>query len=80
MIKRLERFTFFQSEIANIHAAALILGGAGLLSRALGVVRDRMLAARFESEAAWRVRMDEGPENDLLACALAFIQRERNRS
>lgn len=41
------RIAFLQSEIASVHAAALILGGAGLLSRALGVVRDRMLAARF---------------------------------
>ncbi|OHA02307.1 MAG: hypothetical protein A3J58_00580 [Candidatus Sungbacteria bacterium RIFCSPHIGHO2_02_FULL_52_23] len=47
MIKRLKQLTFFQSEIANVHAAALILGGAGLLSRVLGVLRDRMLAARF---------------------------------
>lgn len=47
MIGRFKRLVFFQSEIANIHAAALILGGAGLLSRALGVLRDRMLAARF---------------------------------
>lgn len=47
MIRRFTRLTFFQSEIANVHAAALILGGAGLLSRVLGVLRDRMLAAGF---------------------------------
>lgn len=34
-------------EISNIHAAALILGAAGFLSKILGVLRDRLLAAHF---------------------------------
>lgn len=43
-----ERFNgIFNQGIYNIHAAALILGAAGLLSRILGVLRDRMLAGRF---------------------------------
>src|SRR3989344_3731401 len=33
--------------IYNINAAALLLGAASLLSRILGILRDRMLAARF---------------------------------
>ncbi|TSC78777.1 MAG: Integral membrane protein MviN [Parcubacteria group bacterium Gr01-1014_33] len=33
--------------IANIHAAALLLGAAGLLSRILGMLRDRLLASQF---------------------------------
>ncbi len=35
------------NSISNVHAAALLLGAAGLLSRLLGVLRDRMLAAEF---------------------------------
>src|SRR3989344_3744692 len=31
----------------GVHAAALILGAAGLLSRFLGIFRERLLAARF---------------------------------
>ncbi len=38
---------FFAQRIYNIHAAALVLGAAGLLSRLLGVLRDRLLAGRF---------------------------------
>ncbi|MDP3727253.1 MAG: murein biosynthesis integral membrane protein MurJ [bacterium] len=38
---------FFNREVPSLHAAALILGAAGLLSKLLGLVRDRMLAARF---------------------------------
>ncbi len=34
-------------EITNIHSAAFLLGAAGLLSRLLGILRDRMLAANF---------------------------------
>ncbi len=34
-------------EVSNVHAAALILGAAGFLSRILGVFRDRLLAAHF---------------------------------
>lgn len=40
-------FSIFTNEISNVHAAALILGAAGLLSRILGIVRDRLLAAHF---------------------------------
>lgn len=43
----MKRFNVFNREIANVYAAALTIGAAGLLSRLLGVVRDRMLAARF---------------------------------
>ena len=47
-IKRgLRRIAFLQNEVAGVHAAALILGAAGLASRILGVVRDRLLAAAF---------------------------------
>ena len=38
---------FFNGEISNIHSAALILGAAGLFSRLLGVLRDRLLAGHF---------------------------------
>lgn len=34
-------------EISNVHSAAFLLGAAGLLSRLLGILRDRMLAANF---------------------------------
>ena len=39
--------TFLNHEISSIHAAALLLGAAGLLSRLLGVFRDRLLASQF---------------------------------
>jgi putative peptidoglycan lipid II flippase len=38
---------FLNGEIANVHSAALILGAAGLFSRLLGVLRDRLLAGHF---------------------------------
>ena len=38
---------FFRREVPALAAAALILGAAGFLSKLLGLVRDRMLAARF---------------------------------
>lgn len=38
---------FLSGEIANVHSAALILGAAGLFSRLLGVLRDRLLAGHF---------------------------------
>lgn len=38
---------FLNGEIANIHSAAFLLGAAGLLSRLLGVLRDRLLAGHF---------------------------------
>lgn len=38
---------FLRREISSIHAAALLVGAAGLLSRALGLLRDRLLAADF---------------------------------
>lgn len=41
------KLDFLDHEISNIHSAALILGAAGLLSRVLGVFRDRMLAGSF---------------------------------
>lgn len=41
------KLDFLNHEISNIHSAALILGAAGLLSRVLGVLRDRLLAAQF---------------------------------
>lgn len=50
MIRRLRQLgnvRFLNREIAGVHAAALILGAAGLASRILGVVRDRLLAAHF---------------------------------
>jgi len=48
MIRRgIRRMRFLQNEVAGVHAAALILGAAGLASRLLGVMRDRMLAAHF---------------------------------
>ena len=41
------KFNFLNGEITNIHSAAFILGAAGLLSRLLGVLRDRLLAGQF---------------------------------
>lgn len=41
------KLNFLDHEISNIHSAALILGAAGLLSRVLGVFRDRLLAGSF---------------------------------
>lgn len=38
---------FLNHGITNIHAAAFLLGAAGLLSRILGFLRDRMLASHF---------------------------------
>lgn len=43
----LRRIAFLQREVVTIHAAALILGGAGLVSRILGIVRDHLLTSRF---------------------------------
>lgn len=40
-------FTFLNHKISNVHAAAFLLGAAGLLSRLLGVLRDRLLAGTF---------------------------------
>lgn len=40
-------YTILSREISNIHAAALILGAAGFLSKLLGILRDRMLASQF---------------------------------
>ena len=36
-----------RSGVASVHAAALMIGAAGLASRLLGILRDRMLAAHF---------------------------------
>lgn len=41
------KLDFLNHEISSIHSAALILGAAGLLSRVLGVFRDRLLAGSF---------------------------------
>lgn len=41
------RLGILNTEINGIHSAALILGAAGLCSRALGVLRDRLLAGSF---------------------------------
>lgn len=41
------KLNFLKQEVASVHAAALVLGGAGMLSRVLGMLRDRLLAARF---------------------------------
>lgn len=38
---------FLNREVETRHAAALILGGAALASKLLGLFRDRLLAARF---------------------------------
>lgn len=40
-------FKIFNQKITSIHAAALIIGAAGFLSRLLGLLRDRLLASRF---------------------------------
>ncbi|MFY9462296.1 MAG: murein biosynthesis integral membrane protein MurJ, partial [Candidatus Sungiibacteriota bacterium] len=37
----------FNRQITSLHAAALIIGAAGFLSRVLGLLRDRLLASRF---------------------------------
>lgn len=41
------RLPFVHREIVNVHTAALLVGAAGLASRVLGVLRDRLLAGRF---------------------------------
>lgn len=41
------RVSFINREILSLHAVALVLGGAAFLSRMLGLLRDRLLAARF---------------------------------
>ncbi|MEK7076622.1 MAG: lipid II flippase MurJ [Patescibacteria group bacterium] len=38
---------FLNGAIYSINAAALLIGAAGLLSRVLGVLRDRLLASEF---------------------------------
>ncbi|MDO8560719.1 MAG: murein biosynthesis integral membrane protein MurJ [bacterium] len=37
----------FNRQITSLHAAALIIGAAGFLSRLLGLLRDRLLASHF---------------------------------
>ena len=44
MIKRLLKFN---GSISSIHAAAFLIGSAGLVSRLLGMLRNRLLAAHF---------------------------------
>ncbi|OHA12345.1 MAG: hypothetical protein A3J10_02335 [Candidatus Sungbacteria bacterium RIFCSPLOWO2_02_FULL_54_10] len=41
------RLAFLKQEVANVHAAALLLGTAGLASRLVGIVRNRLLFAEF---------------------------------
>ncbi|MEK7541905.1 MAG: lipid II flippase MurJ [Patescibacteria group bacterium] len=41
------RLSFLNQEVVNVHAAALVLGAAGLASRLVGVVRNRLLFAEF---------------------------------
>ncbi|MBI3627695.1 MAG: murein biosynthesis integral membrane protein MurJ, partial [Candidatus Sungbacteria bacterium] len=41
------RIRLLNREMSSVHAAALLLGAAGLLSRLCGVVRDRLLASHF---------------------------------
>lgn len=41
------KFSFLNGEISRLHSAAFLLGAAGLLSRFLGIFRDRLLAGRF---------------------------------
>ena len=41
------KLRFLNREIASFHAAALIVGSAALASKTLGLLRDRLLAARF---------------------------------
>ncbi|MBI4134937.1 MAG: hypothetical protein HY471_02435 [Candidatus Sungbacteria bacterium] len=40
-------FGLLRKEIPSMHAAAFLVGAAGLLSRLLGLFRDRLLAAEF---------------------------------
>lgn len=41
------RIRLLNREMSSVHAAALLLGAAGLLSRLFGLVRDRLLASHF---------------------------------
>ncbi|MBI3631026.1 MAG: murein biosynthesis integral membrane protein MurJ [Candidatus Sungbacteria bacterium] len=41
------RIAKLRGAVDSIHAAALLIGGAGLCSRLLGILRDRMLATHF---------------------------------
>ena len=43
----MKKLEFLNHGVSNIHAAALVLGAAGFLSKLLGVFRDRLLAAHF---------------------------------
>lgn len=43
----MKKLEFLNHGVSNIHAAALLLGAAGFLSKLLGVLRDRLLAAHF---------------------------------
>src|SRR3989344_6108874 len=38
---------FLNREVVSFHAAALVLGGAALIAKLLGLLRDRLLAGRF---------------------------------
>ena len=41
------RLRLLNHEMSSVHAAAFLLGAAGLFSRLVGVVRDRLLASHF---------------------------------
>ncbi len=41
------RLSFLKQEVVNVHAAALLLGTAGLASRLVGILRNRLLFAEF---------------------------------
>ncbi len=41
------RVRFLNHEMSSVHAAAFLLGAAGLFSRLAGMVRDRLLASHF---------------------------------
>ncbi|MBI3442550.1 MAG: murein biosynthesis integral membrane protein MurJ [Candidatus Sungbacteria bacterium] len=41
------RIRLLNHEMSSVHAAAFLLGAAGLLSRLIGVMRDRLLALHF---------------------------------
>ncbi len=41
------RIRLLNHEMSSVHAAAFLLGAAGLFSRLVGVARDRLLASRF---------------------------------
>lgn len=47
MIQRLKYIFQINNSIASVHAAAFLIASAGLISRILGLLRNRLLAAHF---------------------------------